>query len=104
DVERRMANVISDMGWEPAPASEVTVTQDPPGSANPDLALWSGSVRFVKDPPADRYRVVVREFEVLSQDPQIAHIGPSFGKRLVYAAIRPYAFPTSRGNPQEEKV
>jgi hypothetical protein len=107
DVERRMANVISDLGWEPAPANEVTVTQDPPGSADLDMALWSGSVRFVKDPPADRYRVVVREFEVLSQDPQIAGIGPTFGQRLVYAAILPYDFPTSPGdlrNPKGGKV
>lgn len=96
-VERRMANVVSDMGWEAAPAALVAVTQDPPGSGNADAVLWSGTVAFTKTPVQGQFRVVVREFEILPIDspPAFVHEGNTFGERLVYAAILPYDFPSS---------
>ena len=96
-VERRMANVISDAGWEVAPATVVNVTEDPSGSGSPDTMLWSGSIEFKKMPPKGQYRVVVREFEILRRDPGLpfAIIVEAFGQRLVYAAIIPYDFGSS---------
>jgi len=95
-VERRMAGVISDVGWESAPKQVVTVVEDAPGSGNPDEALWAGTITFVQIPPANQYRVVIREFETLPVDPTVtANIAAvsQFGHRLVYAAIIPFDFP-----------
>ena len=91
-VERRMAKVATDLGWEPAPASVVKVTEDAPAPAEPNAALWSGTIEFQKAPPRGQFRVVVREFEIIAIDPPpvIAIIN---GSRLVYAAIVGYDFP-----------
>jgi hypothetical protein len=96
NVERRMAGVYSDVGWEPAPASVVAVVEDTPGSGSPDEVLWAGTVRFKQKPPPDQFRVVIREYEVLQVDPTVLNtiaIVNQFEKRLVYAAIIPYDFP-----------
>ena len=97
-----MAHVVSDMGWEPAPADVVTVTEDPAGSANPDAVLWAGSITFGKTPRKDQFRVVVREFESLPIDATILTIlvENPLGQRLVYAAILPYDFPSAVSNSQ----
>ena len=92
-----MKNVYSDAGWEAAPASEVSVTENAPGSGSPDEVLWAGAVTFTKMPPPDQYRVVIREYEILPIDPTVRfrrldQMG-QFGERLVYAAIIPYDFP-----------
>jgi hypothetical protein len=95
-VERRMAQVTSDLGWEPAPETVVTVVQDPPGSGDIDEVLWAGTLTFAKTPPKDTYRVVVREYEVLPVDPVLVRVlgqFHQFAERLVYAAIIPYDFP-----------
>ncbi|MGA8938581.1 MAG: hypothetical protein WB439_05385 [Acidobacteriaceae bacterium] len=101
-VEKQMTKAISDVGWAAAPANEVNVTEDPPGSGNPDAMLWAGSIHFAKVPPKGIYRVVVREFEILLEDrpttPQSLKLIlelPSYAQRLVYAAILPYDFPSS---------
>ena len=96
NVERRIPNVVSDAGWEIAPAGSVTVVEDSPSSSSPDDMLWAGTITFVHAPPADMFRVVVREFEVLPVDPTVAPALPivtQFGERLVYAAIIPFDFP-----------
>lgn len=95
NVERRMAGVYSDVGWEPAPATIATVVEDMLGSGSPDEVLWAGTVRFKQMPPPDQFRVVIREYEILQVDPT-ALTGVAinqFEKRLVYAAIIPYDFP-----------
>jgi hypothetical protein len=95
-VERRMANVVSDAGWELAPTSVVTVVEDAPGSGSPDDILWAATITFAKMPPVDQFRVVVREFEILPVDPTVTNtvaVMTQFGHRLVYAAIIPYDFP-----------
>lgn len=103
-IEKKMSNVTSDVGWAAAPASDVTVTEDPSVSAIPDAMLWSGSIQFAKSPPKGLYRVVVREYEVLMEDnpnskaPILRRkfvLLPSYAQRLVYAAIIPYDFPSS---------
>jgi hypothetical protein len=96
NVERRIPNVVSDAGWEVAPAASATVAEDPPSSTSPDDRLWAGTITFAQAPPADVYRVVVREFEMLPVDPTVAAALPvvsQFGERLVYAAIIPFDFP-----------
>lgn len=96
NVERRMAGVYSDVGWEPAASSVATVVEDTPGSGSPDEVLWAGTVRFKAMPPPDQFRVVIREYEMLPVDPTavttIAVVN-QFERRLVYAAIIPYDFP-----------
>ena len=95
-VERRLANVYSDAGWETAPASVATVVEDPPSSGNPDEMLWAGRIAFARMPPPDQYRVVVREYEMLPIDPTLIRRLPTvtqYGRRLVYATIIPFDFP-----------
>ncbi len=96
NVERRMAGVYSDVGWETAASSVVTVVEDTPGSGSPDEVLWAGTVTFKQMPPLDQFRVVIREYEMLPVDPTavttIALVN-QFDRRLVYAAIIPYDFP-----------
>jgi hypothetical protein len=91
-VQRRMANVVSDLAWEVAPANVVTVTEDSPAPTEPDAVLWSGSVLFAKTPPHDEFRIVIREFERIQIDgpPTVAAV---LGERMVYVAIVDYAVP-----------
>jgi hypothetical protein len=93
-VERRLPRVGSDLGWEPAPVTEVKVSEDSPVPASLDAVLWSGSVVFANEPPAGRYRIVVREFEVLEADPFPGSISdaPNYAERLIYAATISYDF------------
>jgi hypothetical protein len=88
-VESRAARVQTDAGWQPAPASVVTVTEDAPAPDVPGNLLWAGSIAFAADPTAGDYRIVVREFEqipIYNQPGTPAQIG----QRLIYAAIVPY--------------
>jgi hypothetical protein len=89
-VERRMPSVATDLGWEPAPSAEVTVTRDSPAPDEPDAVLWAGSIEFASEPPGGQYRVVVREHELIEVDP----VGdePVVAERLVYAAVLLYNF------------
>ncbi len=92
-IERRLANITSDLAWEVAPSSVVQVLENSPDATEPDAVLWSGSVVFVKAPAPGQYRIVVREFERIQID------GPpeklSTGERLVYVAIVPYDYASS---------
>ena len=95
-VEQRMARVLTDMGWEPAPASAVTVAEDSPAPNQPASVLWSGTVLFAKKPEAGSYRVVIREFERIPiYNGEAGTV--EFGQRLVYAAIIPYDPPLNSG-------
>jgi hypothetical protein len=94
-VERRKGDIRSDLAWEPA-TSDVTVTPDAPAPDQPDAVLWSGTITFTKAPAADRFRIVVTEYEVLPVDPTPEEIFVQFqslGSRIVYAAVIPYDFP-----------
>ncbi len=94
-VERRLANLVSDLGWETAPANVVRVTEAAPDATEPDAVLWSGTVLFAKTPPPGQFRVVFREYEHLPIDPPASGgDGPLIGQRLVYAAIVPYDYPS----------
>ncbi len=90
-VERRKPNVLSDLGWEAAPLTEVKVTEDNPAPAEADAVLWSGTIAFVKRPPPGEFRVVIREYERLPVDAGL--LDSELGQRLVYAAIIPYDYP-----------
>lgn len=94
-VERRVAEVQSDLGWATAPLSEVRVIEDLPVPSQPDSVLWSGSIVFGSVPAPGMYRVVVRELELLEIDPPAAAAsdGPEYDGRLVYASILPFDFP-----------
>jgi hypothetical protein len=95
-VEQRLPGVLTDMGWMPAQAVAVTVTEDTPAPEQPGSTLWSGTVQFKKAPPPGEFRVVVREYERI---PFLADSGADLnapaglGLRLVYAAIVPYDYP-----------
>lgn len=116
-VERRLAKVATDLGWEEAPPAEVTASEDVPGPAQEGAVLWSGTVHFTKTPPSGQYRIVIREFERIRVGPPVLNVPPpsvdlpvrknaegaphfsrpaqeraDLGLRLVYAAIIPYDY------------
>ncbi|HLY43003.1 MAG TPA: hypothetical protein VKR52_17445 [Terracidiphilus sp.] len=94
-VEQRIPNIQTNMGWEAAPATVVTVTEDSPAPNQPDSVLWSGNIAFKSPPDQQEFRVVVREFERIRiyQSGGGARGGNEYGQRLVYAAIIPYNYP-----------
>ncbi|HSY34590.1 MAG TPA: hypothetical protein VK814_02455 [Acidobacteriaceae bacterium] len=91
-VETRALNIASDLDWQPAPISDVTVTEDAGEPVEPNAVLWSGNIVFAKAPPPGRYRIVIREFETLPADAAsgILTDPPVQAQRLIYAAILAY--------------
>ena len=91
-VETRALNVASDLDWQLAPASAVTVTEDAGEPIEPNAVLWSGNIVFAKAPLPGRYRVVIREYETLPADAASGSLTdpPIQGQRLIYAAILAY--------------
>jgi hypothetical protein len=95
-IERHIGQIVSDLAWEAAPTTAVTVTEDLPTPDQPNSILWAGTVRFTKYPPPGRFRVVIREYEFLPRDPNASESATGavvYGQRIVYAAIIPYDFP-----------
>ncbi len=93
-VEQRISGVPTDMGWGPAQAGAVTVTEDSPAPQQPGSALWSGNVQFKKAPPPGEFRIVVHEYERIPfLDDSGIIFEPRLGLRLIYAAIVPYDYP-----------
>ena len=92
-VEARVPGVTSDLGWEPAPHTIATVTEDAPAPSQPASVLWSGTIAFTAEPDPGQFRVVVRESEVIESAPPGTSVN-----RLVYAAVLPFNFaPTAKG-------
>jgi hypothetical protein len=90
-VQRRLSHAKSDVAWEVAPATDVTVSENAPDASEPDAVLWSGQITFAKAPPAGQYRVVIREFERLQVDSDPGTI--LLGERLVFVTVIDYDFP-----------
>jgi len=91
-IETRALNIASDLDWQPAASTDVTVTEDAGEPVEPDAVLWSGNIVFAKPPQPGRYRVVIREFETLPADAASGSLSdpPLQGQRLIYAAILNY--------------
>jgi hypothetical protein len=92
-VEQRIPTILTDMGWQAAPAKIVTVTEDQPAPNQPDSVLWAGTVAFQTAPASGDFRVVVREFERIPIWQGSTSAPVEYGQRLVYAAIIPYDYP-----------
>jgi hypothetical protein len=89
-VEMRRSDIQTDLGWQPAPATIVTVAEDQPAPTSPGAVLWAGSVAFVTAPAPGVFRVVIREHEILSVSGDPAE--RVFAQRLVYAAFLNYDY------------
>ena len=89
-VEERAENIGTDLGWVPAPADRVSVSEDSPAPP----VLWSGTISFAARPVPGVFRVVIRESEVIEIDPPAGapSAGPVYGERLIYASILPFDF------------
>jgi hypothetical protein len=90
-VEQRRAGINSDLAWDPAPASVVSITEDAPAHSEPNAALWSGTILFTKTPAPSAFRIVIREYELFFAD--IVAILDLPVERLIYAAVLDYDFP-----------
>jgi hypothetical protein len=95
-VQVRDASINSDLAWQPAPVTDVTVTQDALTPVSGET-LWKGSIAFAKMPPANQYRVVIQEMEIIPTDlnptPSTSSVPVSTPPRLVYASFLPYNYP-----------
>lgn len=93
-VEERAENIGTDLGWIPAPADRVSVSEDSPPPAPSASVLWSGTISFAAKPGPGAFRVVVRESEVIEIDPPAGapSAGPVYGERLIYASTLPFDF------------
>ena len=94
-VERRIANIGSDLGWEVAPSTVARATEDSPAPSDPQSVLWQGQVSFSAAPRPGQFRIVIREYELHPIDPFEGRIfidGPNYGERLVYASILTWEF------------
>lgn len=94
-VQRRRADVGSDLGWQDAAPAEVRVSEDSPAPGQPGSVLYAATIRFATRPAPGTFRLVVREFEVLPIDPPPTALSdkPEFGTRLVYASILSFDYP-----------
>jgi hypothetical protein len=89
-VESLRDDVPEELGWVPVPAAKVETRRPPQGRGLP--ALWYGTITLPTPRGSKRYRIVVREYEVLPSDahPQrrrgftIAEL-QAVGARVVYA-------------------
>jgi hypothetical protein len=93
-VEEGAENIGTDLGWVPAPANRVSVSEDSPPPTPSASVLWSGTIAFAAKPGPGAFRVVVREYEVIEIDPPAGapSNGPVYGERLIYASILPFDF------------
>jgi len=65
-LQRRNPAVMSDLGWEDAPAGTATISTLPvPITSQPGLIRWTGTVNFTQLPEAGDYRLLIREYEYL---------------------------------------
>jgi hypothetical protein len=92
-VEQQNPKALTDMGWEVADPTIVTVTEDTPAPSQPAAVLWSGVISFTTPPEEGSFRVVVREFERIPIYSGVEGGATEYGRRLVYAAIIPYDYP-----------
>lgn len=67
-LERRLDTMASDLAWAPVEAGAATITDVTPGASAPAV-LYSGLIEFAAPPPAGRFRLVIREFEIWDIDP-----------------------------------
>jgi hypothetical protein len=84
-VQQRDKAIGGDLAWSDAPAAAATVTSDTDGPApsDPDLVLWTGTVRFADAPAPGRYRLLITEYEHLATYGRPgASPGPA---RMIYA-------------------
>ena len=88
-VQKRDPAIASDLAWEDDnDSAKITAQKDGPVAADPDLAMWAGSVHFVNKPIAGEFRLVIEEHEFVSAN----YTGVANGiveqpGRLIYAEI-----------------
>jgi len=99
-VQKHDDNIPGDLGWKPIDLSKMETNpvwlSGHPVSDNSFLWVWHGSVLLPKKHPAGRFRLVVKEYEILTADGPVVHqvsgaeemiISDVKGMRVVYADI-----------------
>ena len=96
-VEARIDDLPTDLGWRTAAPTDVQISEDTPAPSQPEAVLYAAAIHFTQRPHPDRYRIVVREFEILQIDTPAEAMSnkPEYGSRLVYASILPLDYPFS---------
>jgi hypothetical protein len=87
-VQARIPGMDSDLAWQAVPANvaSVEVHREPVAPGMEDLALWQGRVRFAEAIAANRYRLLIEEYELISTEAPGPGIVPMPGPgRLVFA-------------------
>lgn len=87
-VQARIPGIDSDLAWETVPATvaSVEVHREPVAPGTEDLALWQGRVQFAEVIAANRYRLLIEEYELISTEAPGPGMVPMPGPgRLVFA-------------------
>lgn len=87
-VQARIPGMGSDLAWQAVPATvaSVEVHREPVTPGTEDLALWQGRVQFAEAIAANRYRLLIEEYELISTEAPGPGIVPMPGPgRLVFA-------------------
>lgn len=90
-VQRRHPTVLSDLGWQDAPADTAMINPAPISDPS-GLVRWTGSVDFSELPEPDQYRILISEYEYLPanyttiiRDRRGEPVRREQPKRLIYA-------------------
>lgn len=87
-VQARIPGIDSDLAWETVPATvaSVEVHREPVAPGTEDLALWQGRVQFAEAIAANRYRLLIEEYELISTEAPGPGMVPMPGPgRLMFA-------------------
>ncbi|PZS06127.1 MAG: hypothetical protein DLM69_00380, partial [Candidatus Chloroheliales bacterium] len=69
-VQQRDTGIQSDLTWHDVTpdVANVSAAFDDNLSAQPDLAMWAGTVTFAQAPAAGQFRLLIEEYEYISAD------------------------------------
>jgi peptidoglycan hydrolase-like protein with peptidoglycan-binding domain len=108
-VQRKRADVLTDLGWEPAPEAVAKVIENASVVAAPGATRWAGVIELAREPAPGELRIVVREFELIERDASsvvefatlLRRREPPLTERLIYADFIPIA-PAIESQPSLE--
>jgi len=101
-VQEHVADIDPELGWRDVAlkavdkagifalesggaSAPVKLFAEPPGTAPADLALWEALVRFPDVPPPGQFRLLIEEYEAISNDKPMHGGDDGAPGRLIFA-------------------
>jgi len=107
-LETRQAGVPGALGWVPVPDSTAELAAK---AISDRISAWTGRLQLPGDQPPERFRVVVKEYELYRVDPPppgerapaaAMMVAAPMGRRLVYADVLRLGRPAAGPAEEEE--